>query len=140
MSAARLPTIPADQSALIRSEPAPVDPLLIRIRVSALACRTAARTDLFEACAVLSADRETADAAHIEVLTRCLAQGLGRAPQFFRPGALEVSFDEAWLMRLLNASSTKDSDSFAFLLRSRVHRSAQRNLAFLLHRIAARLG
>lgn len=113
-----------------------VTPLLTRIRLSALHCRVAARTDLFEACAVLSMDRETARTAHIEVLTRCLIQALGRRPVFYRPGVSEISFDEAWLMRLVETAANDDLASFTFLIRSRVLKPARRNLSLLVDQIA----
>ena len=55
---------------------------------------------------------------------------------FYAPGVRTVSFDEAWLMRLVQSSAGPDSDSFAFLIRSRVPHVARRNLAFLIHSIS----
>lgn len=117
-----------------------VDPrawaLLNHLRLIALQCRSAARADLFEACAVLSHDRSIARAAHAETLMKCLSQATGNRPRMLRPGSEEVSFDEAWLARLATASLDEDHDSFRFLLQSRVPKSAQRNVAFLIHAIS----
>ncbi len=112
-------------------------PLLNHLRVVALKCRVSARTDLFEACAMLSTDKSVARAAHAETLMKCLAQATGKRPVMFRPGAEEVSFDEAWLARMVLAAATGDTDSFEFLIRSRVPHWARRNLAFLIHAVAA---
>ncbi len=109
------------------------------IRLKALQCRSAARADLFRACAVLSSRPETARDAYAEALVRCLFEATGRLAILHRPGALEFSFDEAWLMRLAIAAKSGDDDSFGFLIRSRVRSYAQRNMSFLLRSLVARL-
>lgn len=105
---------------------------LNQLRLIAMRCRCAARTDLFHACALLSLDRNTAQGAHAEILMRCLEQALDKRPLFHRPGSQEISFDEAWLARMIQAIRTGDEDSFRFLLYARVPRLNRRNLAFLL--------
>lgn len=114
--------------------------LLNECRMTAMSCRTLGRANLFEACAMLSGDRATARTAYLETLIRCLPQATGRTPRFHRPGAGELTFDEAWLMRLFDSLSREDGASFDFLLRSRVDRFARRNLVFLLCRIAEQAG
>ena len=109
---------------------------LNHLRVIALNCRSKARADLFQACAVLSQDRHTARDTHGEVLMRCLSQALERRPVLFRPGAAELSFDEAWIARLVEAARDGDDDSFLFLICARVPIVARRNLAFLLRGVA----
>jgi len=113
--------------------------MLNHLRLVALDCRISARTDLFEACASLSASPSHLGYAHASTLMRCLSQALGKTPVLFRPGAYEVSFDEAWLVRLVLASAANDKDSVAFLLRSRVRQPAQRSLAFLIRAMSERL-
>ena len=103
------------------------------VRLVALDCRAAARADLFHACAVLSQDQGVAKHAFAETLAKCLPQVLGCKPVLYAPGICEMSFDEAWLVRLIQSSIRKDFDSFSFLIRSRVPYIAQRNLAFLIH-------
>lgn len=130
---------PRPGPAVALSAPDPVAPeLLNELRRTARACRSAARTNLFEACAMLSLNRDTARAAYLETLVRCLPQAINRSPVFYRPDVLERSFDEAWLMRLHDSLARADEDSFEFLLRSRVSRSARRNMVFLLSRISER--
>lgn len=109
--------------------------LLNHLRMVALGCRAAPHADLFHACAVLSLDRSAARSAHAEVLMRCLAQALGQRPKLYRPGVTEVSFDEAWLARAAEAA-LNDPQSFEFLIRSRLPRQSQRNLAFLIRAVA----
>ena len=103
------------------------------VRLVALECRSAARTDLFQACAVLWRHKTAAQSAYVETLVKCLSQALGTKPVFFAPGVQEISFDEAWLTRLIQSSHRKDYHSFRFLIRSRVPHIAQRNVAFLIH-------
>ncbi len=106
------------------------------LRMIALDCRVAAQTDLFEACALLSNKQETAQDAHARALLKCLRQAVSNKPIFYRPGTKEVSFDEAWLMRALVAVKSGDTDSFMFLLRSRVPKQHQRHVAFLIKGIS----
>lgn len=106
--------------------------ILNQLRRAARDCRAAARADLFEACALLSADRGVAQRAHADALMKCLPQALGRRPKMLRPGVAEVSFDEAWIVRMATSAAQGDGDSFAFLLRSRVPPWARRNIAFLV--------
>ncbi|MEM9060878.1 MAG: hypothetical protein AAGD13_10500 [Pseudomonadota bacterium] len=113
--------------------------LLNGLRMVALACRCTARTDLTEACAILSQDRTVATNAFAEVLVRCLAQILGHAPHFNRPGVDELSFDEQWLMRLILCHRADDFDSIAFLMRSRVPSHARGNLRFLISAVSEHL-
>lgn len=110
--------------------------LLNECRLTAMACRSLGRASLFEACAMLSSNRATARTAYLETLVRCLPQATGRALRLHRPGASELTFDEAWLMQLFDSLSRQDRSSFEFLLRSRVDRFARRNLVFLLCRIS----
>ncbi|WP_380058827.1 hypothetical protein ACFE33_15540 (plasmid) [Falsihalocynthiibacter sp. SS001] len=106
--------------------------MLDTLRSIARECRTAAQSDLFNACAVLSTQKAKARDAHARVLLKCLQQATNRKPTFFRPGTQEVTFDEAWLVRAVVAATEGDDDSFAFLLRSRVPPLHQRQVGFLL--------
>lgn len=112
--------------------------LLDELRQVALKCRSAARTDLFEACAVLSHAPNVARSAYAEALMKSLAQALGASPVLHRPGVQEVSFDEAWLLRAVQAARRGDRGSFLFLLRSRVPHAARRNLGFLILSVSER--
>ncbi|SNR73396.1 hypothetical protein [Puniceibacterium sediminis] len=106
--------------------------LLNHLRMVSLQCRSAARTDLLEACRILSSSPDVARNAHAEMLMKCLSQALEKPPLLFRPGVEEVSFDESWLLRATLVVANKDFDSFRFLLASRVPSHARRNLGFLI--------
>ncbi len=109
---------------------------LNHLRFTALACRSKARTDLFEACALLCVDRNQSFKAHAEALMLCLNDALGQRAVLFRPGTPERSFDEAWLLRLAASLSRKDEASARFLLHSRIDRAHHRHVRFLLARIS----
>ncbi|SER47174.1 hypothetical protein SAMN04490244_101167 [Tranquillimonas rosea] len=110
--------------------------LLNRLRLSALRCRAASRTDLFQACALLGTDPEAGAPAFAEALVRTLDQGLGRRPILYRPGAADLSFDERWLISLVAALRRGDEASATFLLNSRLVHGARRSLGFLAARLA----
>ncbi len=74
--------------------------------------------------------------AHARALLKCLRQAVSDQPVFYRPGVAEVSFDEAWLMRAIMVIASGDQDSFSFLIRSRVPKLHQRNIAFLIKGIS----
>ena len=117
--------------------PSLVPPVFLdEIRQVALDCRSAARTDLFRACAVLSTQPQVARTAYIETVMRGLAQALGKAPVTYRPGVAQMSFDEAWISRMILAAQGGDNDSLSFLLRSRLPKTAWRNVASLIRAIA----
>lgn len=106
--------------------------VLNELRQSALRCRSSARSDLFEACAVLLVARRQNRNAAIDTLMRCLAQALGRAPVLFRPGEQEMSFDEAWLLRAISAAGRGEEDNLRFLIHSRISPTYRRNTGFLI--------
>ena len=108
------------------------------LRVVALQCRVAARTDLFEACALISNNSDAAQDAYAQALFKCFSQTVKNQPVFYQPGTEELSFDEAWLIRLIMASRQGDGDSVAFLIRSRVPKIYQRQIAFLIKGISDR--
>lgn len=110
--------------------------ILNALRVTALDCRVAARTDIFHACALLSNKEDTARDAFSQTLFKCLSETIRTKPVFFQPGTVELSFDEAWLIRALIASREADGDSLSFLIRSRVPRMYQRQISFLIKGIS----
>jgi len=94
------------------------------------------RKDLFEACALLSLDRNKSLNAHAEALMRCLSEALQHRAVLFRPGTSERSFDEDWLLQLARAVSTRDEASTTFLLHSRIDRMHHRHILFLVRNIS----
>lgn len=104
---------------------------LNRLRLLALRCRAARRIDVFSACALLSLDRSEAARAHAAAFLRAIPQAIGKAPVFHIPGTAEISFDEAWILRLIQAIQAGEGDSIAFLIASRVKPCHRRQLAYL---------
>ena len=109
------------------------------LRVAGARCRVMRRSDLFEACAVLSMAREQAALAYVQALFRALPTLLPNGFRLYRPGDDQVSFDEAWLLQLLDRARAGDTDSLTFLIKRRIPRHAERQVAFLVHSLAAAL-
>ena len=106
------------------------------LRFVAMACRVKPRTDLFQACALLHANRSDARTAHAEALMRCLGEALGKPARLLAPGTQELTFDERWLVQLGQAHLAQDLDSLRFLLASRVAFENRRLVAFLVGQIS----
>lgn len=113
--------------------------VLALIRQRADAARSAARLDLFKACAVLSMREHPSAYDFADAVARTLEQALGHRPDWNPPGKTELSFDESWLLRLVERSLACDSASVAFLISSRVQRGKRASLAYLVNGLAARL-
>lgn len=73
-------------------------------------------------------------------LVKALPEALGRAPRFFAPGTASLSFDEAWLLALKEAVARSDTDSYTFLLQTRMSRERASSLHFVLCPALATLG
>ncbi|MFS4583411.1 hypothetical protein [Phaeobacter sp. C3_T13_0] len=110
--------------------------ILNTLRLAAMGCRVAARTDLFEACALLFVDGEDAKRTYVDTFVKCLPEALMRRIKWLRPGTTEVSFDEAWVLRCLSRISADDHDSLGFLLRSQIEPGQRRYIGFLLGHIS----
>lgn len=111
---------------------------LNRLRLCAMECRVAARTDLFEACALLTLDGETAKHTFMSTFVKCLSDAVHAPVKWYQPGAKDVTFDEAWVLRCLSTMETGDTDSLSFLLRSQVAPRGRRYIGYLLGRISER--
>lgn len=125
-----------------RSDECPVEQgptgFLNHLRFVALGCRAKARADLFKACALLWTDGSGSIRAHAEALMLCLNDALSKRAVLFRPGTVELSFDEAWLIELATALRREDEASVRFLLQSRVKPEHHRHIRFLVTRISER--
>ena len=131
----RAPQISWDVSETDVPEPGEIS-LINHLRFVGLSCRAKARTDLFEACALLSVDKSHTLKTHAEALMRCLNEILGRRAVFYSPGTSEMSFDEAWSARLATSITQGDEASTTFLLHSRAPHIHHRHLRFLISRIS----
>ncbi len=110
--------------------------VLNSLRMAAMGCRVAARTDLFEACALLTVEGEDAKRTFVDTFVRCLSATLNKRIKWHSPGVTETSFDEAWVMRCLTSIWEEDNSSLTFLLTSRVPLADRRYIGFLLGRIS----
>lgn len=106
------------------------------LRFVSMGCRSKPKADLFEACALLHVDQKASGEAHADALMRCLNDTLGKRARLFAPGTTEMTFDERWLTALGCAIAKGDGHSTDFLLKSRVRRSDQRLVHFLVTRIS----
>lgn len=97
--------------------PCPEPKLLTLVRVSALECRAAARASATACTTISPTARPDVFATQ---LVKMLPQFLGRRPIIWRPGAGATSFDEAWLLSLVDAVGRRDHESESFLLKSRI--------------------
>ena len=113
---------------------------LNRLRLSAMRCRARARVDVSEACDLLCVDEAQSELRFEEALLRSLHQGLGRKPRFYAVGAGEESFDERWLLQVLDAAERGDMASVEFLIRSRIDKIMQRSIRFLIRGAVGRFG
>jgi len=130
--------IRGDNTGNERDVPHP-DQVLALIRQRATAARGAARLDLFKACAILSMREQPSAYDFADAVARTLDQALGQSPEWHAPEDAERSFDECWLMRLVERSLVCDSASVAFLISSRVPRGKRASLAYLVNGLAERL-
>jgi hypothetical protein len=114
--------------------------LLNRLRLQNLRCRAAARTDLHGLYAHLASSGDAEPSAYVEALLLTLGQSPGgHGLQLFRPGAVEISLDERWLLSLIAALRRGDEASASFLLQSRIGRQDRRPVAFLAGGVARHL-
>jgi hypothetical protein len=120
------------------------DPLPVRhpteltlLRLGALECRAAARLELAGACRALDPAARPGELA--AVIARALPQVLRQRPRILAPGAPDRTFDEAWLLAVLEAVRRGDRVSERFLLSRRCHPHRAAYLALLLREYDARL-
>lgn len=95
--------------------------------------------DLFETCELLELDRHTKPRTYALALVLGLQEALGRPPEFRTSGEADLSFDEFWLMRLIERSRHHDAESVAFLISSRVMPHCRNSLVFLVAGLVERL-
>ena len=98
-----------------------------------------ARLDLFEARTAISPDHARSLDVMATSMIRFLPQALGRSVSLMAPGAKSLTFDEEWLLRLLERSVLKDGVSVEFLLRCQVARGKHHAFRTLVRAVAALL-
>ncbi len=107
------------------------------LRLAGLRCRAHRRIDPWQACRFLSPGTDLD--AYVDGVLLLLEDGLGRRPVFHAPAARDCSFDESWLLRLLERQMDGDGASVEMLLRSRIRPAELRRMRFLLRGLAERL-
>ncbi len=91
------------------------------------------RLDSLRLLAQDRAGRATTDSGDpLHVLLTRLADALGRDMAFEAPGCGTRSFDERWLMALLQAAERGDGASYRFLLRARLAPDTASGIHFAL--------
>lgn len=132
-----LPTLPLPAS--MPRRPQPWEPALDALRAVAARSRLDPRSDIEATCQLLRSDPEQAAEAYARALFRTVAHATGRPLRFHRPRVAAVTFDEAWVMRLLDSLRMGDLDSALFCIGSQIPRERQALVRFLAGRLAERL-
>ncbi len=118
--------------------PPPVDPHRVFCLESARRCAVRARLErrideralpALERCAGCPIDDKT-----LTLLLQLMPKALRRRVVFHRPGARETTFDEDWLLCLMESVRRGDEDSITFALASRVDRALQPTMRRLIER------
>ncbi len=79
------------------------------------------------------------DTDPVAVLLRALPDRLGKRLVFFEPGASDVSFDERWVLNLLDALRQRDTDRYQFAMLSRLTKADAAELHFIACKAARTL-
>ena len=134
MTALQAPPFSLDHAA----RPAPVDRVLLaKMRFVACSCRAGARVDASCDCTAPDAGMKPC----LGSLVATAPQATGRHLTFYRPDEADISFDESWLLALVEAAARGDGDSLRFLTIRHVAPPARARMAFLARRVAeARAG
>ena len=92
--------------------------LLEEIRDHAKKVRSLPRIDIFKACDLVQIDFELITPEILSLFIRSLSQAFGRPINFSEPGAMNMTWDEKWLVTIISAVSRADYDSVNFLIKS----------------------
>lgn len=115
------------------------EPALSAIRAVAARSRLEPRSDIEATCQLLRSDPGQAAEAYARAFLRAAAHAIGKPLRFHRPGVAAVTFDEAWVTRLLGSLRCGDLDSALFCIGSRVPRARRASVRFLAGALAERL-
>lgn len=110
--------------------------VLNKLRCQAVTSRAKARIEFFSACAVIDPKATTSAADRLTLLLRLLDQVLPGGAVVHRPGERKLSFDERWLLSVIDADRRGDRDSLAFLISRRVEPAKRRLFALLVSGLA----
>lgn len=113
--------------------------LLARVRGLARRAQLAAPLAIDGTCRLADPGPAGEAEAYGAALLRSLAEVAVRPLVFHPRGAVEVGFDEAWLVRLVRCLAEGDEDSARLLIGSRVTRIGRRVVTFLAKGFAERI-
>jgi hypothetical protein len=108
---------------------------LERARACALEVRAYPRLDILRACQLISLDIDLLSSEMLEIFIRSLPQAFGRQIIIHRPGAEQLSWDEKWLLSIIEAVSRADYDSVHFLIESVVKQKHRREFLTIAHEL-----
>tara|TARA_B100000900_G_scaffold410565_1_gene428578 strand:- start:113 stop:484 length:372 start_codon:yes stop_codon:yes gene_type:complete len=109
--------------------------LLERARACALEVRAYPRLDILKACQLISLDIDLLSSEMLEIFIRSLPQAFGRQVIIHRPETQELSWDEKWLLSIIEAVSRADYDSVHFLIETVVKRKHRREFMTIAHEL-----
>lgn len=124
-----VPSSPPDMSALERAG-------LEKLRAYVLESQLCNRAHLNHICAIVQADQELNLRNTALAFFGALSEFATQKLRFFRPGTVEFSDAEIWLLRVLAAFEDYDTPEGRALIAWRVHPCGQRRLRFLAGRLA----
>ncbi|MEL6775511.1 MAG: hypothetical protein AAFS07_14060 [Pseudomonadota bacterium] len=113
--------------------------LLAMLRERAVMARVSPRVEPFHFCALIEANPAAAVEGFADAVMHVLPQAMGRPVLFRRPGPQGPSFDEIWVLGVLDACVRGDETSLRFALNARCSLALRRPLAFVFKGLAARL-
>ncbi|MEL7176745.1 MAG: hypothetical protein AAGK28_09510 [Pseudomonadota bacterium] len=129
-------TIPAERSPRSLPLDAETQRRLVPLRQLMRKARSASRVDGYRICAAvgcgIAQQRETLSTTLVQVL----GDAWGQAPVVYEPSAKTASFDEVWLLSVVDAQNAGNADSVAFLLTSRIPRHSHRMVLSLIAQLA----
>lgn len=132
-------TVDPSAPALHTDPPLALEDALRLVREQQAVARDAVRLDLFKACALLALKDSSTARDYANAVVRTLGQALDKTPELRAPDADGVSFDEHWLLRVLERLRAQDDASVAFLISSRVPQPKRDSVIYLVTGLAETL-
>ena len=93
------------------------------------------RLDILKACQLISLDIDLLSSEMLEIFIRSLPEAFGRQIVIHNPGTKQLSWDEKWLLSIIEAVSRADYDSVHFLIRSAVKQKHRREFLTIAHEL-----
>tara|TARA_Y100000287_G_scaffold51252_1_gene40080 strand:- start:680 stop:997 length:318 start_codon:yes stop_codon:yes gene_type:complete len=93
------------------------------------------RLDILKACQLISLDIDLLSSEMLEIFIRSLPEAFGRQVVIHNPGTKQLSWDEKWLLSIIEAVSRADYDSVHFLIRSAVKQKHRREFLTIAHEL-----